>query len=400
MSLDAKNNVTRSVGAAGVTRKRTLESLGRRSGVLQPLAEPANVRHFHQLRQQAIAQQNCGEPPKIGEGQGYHAQVRPQRRERQVNPEGHDARGQQDDRRGRAALNERHMLRPDHVHDQCLRQQALNEPTRLEQRLTLNRVGKKHLPHDEIGYDVEDGAYGANEHHEARDATGIPFAWLPEIVSVNIIPRDRNLRNIVKQILHEQLDRQHREEWQEDAGDDHAENVAEVRARGHLDVFDDVGEGLAAFHHRFLQHQKALFQQNDVGRLLGDVDRGVYRNPNIRILEGCRIIDAISQVANGMPVPLQRANDARFLDGRHLREDRSRLGRFLELNFGQFFDVLAQYCVLDGQTHLFANLAGNNFIVAGDNLDRYTMLAQRRDGLPRRGVNRRRRKAAYIPADD
>jgi hypothetical protein len=136
------------------------------------------------------------------------------------------------------------------------------------------------------------------------------------------------------------------------------------------------------------EYQQALFQKDDVRRLLGDVDRGVHRNSDICILEGCCVIDAISEIANSVSVPLECADNARLLDGRHFREDRGRFGLLLQLDVGQFFNVLAAHRVLDGQTHLLANLPGNDLIITGDNLDCYGVLAQRRDGLTCRFLGR------------
>ncbi len=47
---------------------------------------------------------------------------------------------------------------------------------------------------------------------------------------------------------------------------------------------------LAPFDDAFLQHQQALFQQDDVGRFLGDVDGGVDRNADVGGFQrrGCR----------------------------------------------------------------------------------------------------------------
>ena len=108
--------------------------------------------------------------------------------------------------------------------------------------------------------------------------------------------------------MDEQLDRQHRQERQEDARDQYAEHVAEIGARRHLDVLDDVGKCLAPLDDRLLQHHQALLQQDDVGRLLGDIDGRIDRNTHVRVFQRRRIVDAVAHIADGVAVALQRAD--------------------------------------------------------------------------------------------
>ena len=49
-----------------------------------------------------------------------------------------------------------------------------------------------------------------------------------------------------------------------------------------------------------MQHEQALLQQDDVGRFLGDIDRSIDRNANIRRLQRGAIIDAIAHEADNM----------------------------------------------------------------------------------------------------
>jgi len=70
---------------------------------------------------------------------------------------------------------------------------------------------------------------------------------------------------VIQEIVGQHLDWPHGQERQERAGTHDAEHVPEVRAGRHLDVFDDVAEHPSAFQHALLQHQQAVFQQDDVG---------------------------------------------------------------------------------------------------------------------------------------
>ena len=96
-----------------------------------------------------------------------------------------------------------------------------------------------------------------------------------KILLVDIIGRYRRLREIVEQIIGQHLNGQHGEKGHEHAGAQHAEHAAEIRARAHLDIFDDIAEHLAAFDDALLEHQQVLVEQDDVGGLFGDVDRRI-----------------------------------------------------------------------------------------------------------------------------
>ena len=172
------------------------------------------------------------------------------------------------------------------------------------------------------GRDVEDRADRADEDHEASDIAGFPLARLLQVILVHAVPRDRQLGDVVEQVLDQELQRQHRQERQERARHQHAEDVAEVRAGRHLDVLDDVAEGLATLHDAFFEHQQALLQQDDVGGFLGDVGGGIDRNADIRIAQRRSIVDAVAEKADGVAVGLQHPDDARFLQRRDFGEHR------------------------------------------------------------------------------
>ena len=90
------------------------------------------------------------------------------------------------------------------------------------------------------------------------------------------------------------MNRQHRQERQKGACNEHGENVAEIRARRHVDVLDNVAEGFASFENAFFENHQVLFQQDDVARLLGDIGRAVDGNADIRVFQSRGIIDAVA----------------------------------------------------------------------------------------------------------
>ena len=96
----------------------------------------------------------------------------------------------------------------------------------------------------------------------------------------------------------------------------HAEHVSEVGAGAHLDVLDDVAEDLPALDDAVLQHEEAFFEEDDVGRLLGDVDRGVDGDAHVGRLHREHIVDAVAHEADDVPLGPQRLDDLLLLVGR------------------------------------------------------------------------------------
>ena len=146
-------------------------------------------------------------------------------------------------------------------------------------------------------------------------SSGAPLARFLEKIRIHAVPGNGNLREVVKQVLHEQLHRQHGQERQESAGDQHAEDITEVRAGGHLDIFDDVAKSAPALDDPALKHQQAFFQQDDVSSFFGHVHSGIDRNPNIGLPQSRGVIDAVPHETDGMAMGLQHTHNACFLHG-------------------------------------------------------------------------------------
>ena len=111
-------------------------------------------------------------------------------------------------------------------------------------------------------------------------------------------------------LLSKHLYGRHGQERQEIAAAHHAEHVAEIRARAHFDVFDDIRENLASFHDAFFQHEQAPLEQDDVGRFLGDIHRGIHGNAHVGGLERRGVVDAVAQKAHGLALALEALDDA------------------------------------------------------------------------------------------
>ena len=107
--------------------------------------------------------------------------------------------------------------------------------------------------HDEEGRVVEDRADGADEENEAPDFPDVPGPRPGDLLLVHGVARDRHLREVVEEIIGQHLNRGHGQEGQEGAGPQHAEHVAEIGARPHADVLDDVREDLRGLRSRLLR---------------------------------------------------------------------------------------------------------------------------------------------------
>ena len=120
---------------------------------------------------------------------------------------------------------------------------------------------------------------------------------------------------------------------------------------------------------RLPQDHKLLFQQNDVSRFLGNIDGGIDRNPYIRILKRRRIIDAVAQIADRMSVALAMRG-LRVISAQATSWQRWWCVRLLSQVQRPTKPPL-RYPVsgFDDKPDFLANLSGDDFIVAGNDLD-------------------------------
>ena len=94
------------------------------------------------------------------------------------------------------------------------------------------------------------------------------------------------------------------------AGPQHAEHVSEVAAGAHADVFEDVGKDPTAFDHSLLQHHQIFFQEDQIGRFLGDIDRRIHGDPHVGGPQRRGIVDPVPHEAHHMPPALKGFDDA------------------------------------------------------------------------------------------
>ena len=241
-------------------------------------------------------------------------------------------------------------------------------------------VGREHPPHQGEGGQVEDRTDRPEAQHEAANVAGVPFQGGRHQILVDTVERDADLREVVEQVLHQQVQRQHRQERQEGAGHQHRQHVAEVGAGRHADVLQQVAEGGAALHHAFVQHHQALLQQDDVGRLLGDVHGRIHRDAQVGRAQRRRVVDAVAHEAHHMALGAQRAHDALFVQRAQLGEDLVRLDCRGQFGIAHGLHLVAQQRLPLWQAHLGAHLRSHLRVVAREHLDRHPMGRQGAQG--------------------
>ena len=184
------------------------------------------------------------------------------------------------------------------------------------------------------------------------------------------------------------MQRQHRQERQKRARHQHAEDVAEVGAGGHFDVFEHIGEGATPFDDALLQHHQALFQQNDVRCFAGDIHRAVHGDTDIRRTQGWRIVDAVAHKAHYVPFTTQQSDDAFFMHRRQAGKQRGALGKLGQLIVGQVLNVAPHDDVTRVQADFVAHFGRHQLAVAGQDFDgdpaRFQRFQRGRGGLFRR----------------
>ena len=105
--------------------------------------------------------------------------------------------------------------------------------------------------------------------------------------------------------------------------------------------------------------------------------------PTSAVRRAGRVVDAVAQEADDVPLALQGADDALLVGRRQPGEERRVLGRLGQFGIGHGFDLPAQQHAVGGQADLLADLAAYQLVVAGEGLDRDAVVLQGQDGRGR-----------------
>ena len=150
-----------------------------------------------------------------------------------------------------------------------------------------------------------------------------------------------------------------------------AEHVPEVRRRAHQHVLDGVGEDAAAFGDAVGEHAEILFEQDDVGRVLGDVGGGVDRDADVGVVQGERVVDAVAEERDGGPcVAAGRVRRGLLLRADPGEDRRPWYGGGELLRRRAASSSLPVRVPVDVEPELSADGLGDERVVAGDDLDR------------------------------
>ena len=262
--------------------------------------------------------------------------------------------------------------------DQRLRQQRFDEPAGLKQR----RIGPgvEDEQHHAIGGVVEDRADRPDEHHEFADVADIPSARRHEILLVDVVGRDRRLREIVEQVVDQHLDRRHRQERQEELAPSTLNMLPKFELAPILMYLMMLPKILRPSMTPSCEHQQALFEQDDVGRFLGDIDGGVDRDADIGGFQRRAVVDAVAQEADHVALACRALTIRSFCAGVSLAKTvvrrpcpassrslsaRSRLPSRMS----------------PSRADLAADLARDDLVVAGENLHLHALARERGDRL-------------------
>lgn len=147
---------------------------------------------------------------------------------------------------------------------------------------------------EEERQEVEYGADRSESDHEVPDEFYVPVFRFLDILLIDIIRRQRDLREIIEEVIEQYLARQHRQERQEHDGADHAEHVSEIGAQSHHKVFHSISERLPSFDDPIEKLFQSLPDENDISGLLSDIHCVIDGNADIGALERRCIVDTVA----------------------------------------------------------------------------------------------------------
>ena len=308
----------------------------------------------HPQQDQEEADRQRGESECVGD-----------RRERQDGPD--DRAGDRGDEHGNtwSAAHERDPPRANDEHHEGLRGEGLDEPSTAE----LGVTGVQDDEHDEEGHEVEDRADRSEDAHEPTDEGDVPCRWAGQDLAVDPIGGDRQLTDVVQQVVEQDLRRKHREEREEQRRPCRAEHVSEVRRRGHQHVLQGVGEDPPSLHHTVGQHTEVFVEQHDVGGVFGDVGSRFHGDADIGRVQRHRVVDTVAHVGHVDAGASGDLDDARLLVGADSSEHRGvgdcrGEGIVVETVHGD-----SGQDSLDAEADVVAHLRRDGSVVAGDDLD-------------------------------
>ena len=171
------------------------------------------------------------------------------------------------------------------------------------------------------GDQVERGAERGEARDEDGQVAGGPAVRACELARVSVIQGEGELGEVIAEVLHEQLERQHGQERQERAGGQDAQDIAEVGGHGGLEVFGGVQGGVPGCGDAAVQDVQVLAEQDRVGGLPGDPGGLGDGQADVGGAQRGCVVDAVAEVADDVAPGAQGPDDAGFVQRASLGED-------------------------------------------------------------------------------
>ena len=131
---------------------------------------------------------------------------------------------------------------------------------------------------------------------------------------------------------------------------------------------------------------EVLFEEDDVGCVLGHVGGCVDGDADVGVVEGERVVDAVAEERHRRPRNALGPHDAGLLLGTDPGEDRGLVDRVGEFGVVEPVEVGAGERPARADPERVAHRLGDERVVAGDDLDGDAQLGQPGDGVGSRGL--------------
>ena len=228
----------------------------------------------------------------------------------------------------------------------------------------------QHAEHHREGQQVEQRAERPEEEHEPADKREVPVRRSAQLFLVDLVGGDGELARVVEQVVEQDLDGSIGRKVRKRRASG-AEHVAEVARGAHEDVLDGVGEDPPSLGDTVGEDAEVLLEQDDVGRVLGDVGAASTEIPTSAACSASASLTPSPRNATPRPRRALDADDARLVLGADPREDVGG-GRRPASASSSTVDIGARSgrVRVDRQAEVPAHLAATAGVVAGDDLDR------------------------------
>ncbi len=163
----------------------------------------------------------------------------------------------------------------------------------------------EHPEGGEVGGRVEQ----AEPRDEAQEVARTQFGGAAQGRCRRPVERERELRRVEAQVLHQHLRREHGQEGQHQPGRQHGDDVAEVGGERDPQIGGDVAAAPPARQHGVADRGEVLLRQHDVGRLPGHVHRVAGADADIGGVQGGQVVDPVAQETGGVAAGPQRRDD-------------------------------------------------------------------------------------------